>query len=62
MTASKPSSRLSLFALAIAAALVVAGCTSQAEPSAAMPPAPEVSVAQVVAKPVREWDDFTGRV
>ncbi|GAB2510300.1 efflux RND transporter periplasmic adaptor subunit [Lysobacter humi (ex Lee et al. 2017)] len=61
MTASNPS-RLSVFALAIATALVVAGCTSQAESAPAMPPPPEVSVAQVLAKPVRDWDDFTGRL
>jgi hypothetical protein len=27
-----------------------------------MPPAPEVSVATVVSKQVRQWDEFTGRV
>ncbi len=43
------------------AVLALAGCTSQAEPSSAPPP-PEVSVAQVLNKQVREWDDFTGRV
>ena len=45
----------------LAAALAVA-CSSNASPGDAAPAAPEVSVAQVVAKPVREWDDFTGRV
>jgi multidrug efflux system membrane fusion protein len=28
----------------------------------AMPPPPEVSVAQVVSRDVRQWDEFTGRV
>ncbi|HET9485323.1 MAG TPA: efflux RND transporter periplasmic adaptor subunit [Xanthomonadales bacterium] len=42
-------------------ALALAGCGSEAATPHA-PPAPEVSVATVVAKPVREWDDFTGRV
>ena len=45
----------------LAAALAVA-CSSSASSGPEAPPAPEVSVAQVVAKPVREWDDFTGRV
>ena len=45
----------------LAAALAVA-CSSNASSGPEAPPAPEVSVAQVVAKPVREWDDFTGRV
>ncbi|HSD55342.1 MAG TPA: biotin/lipoyl-binding protein, partial [Burkholderiales bacterium] len=27
-----------------------------------MPPPPEVSVAQVVSRDVRQWDEFTGRV
>jgi multidrug efflux system membrane fusion protein len=35
-----------------------AGRASQSQP----PPAPPVSVAQVVSKQVRQWDDFTGRV
>ncbi|MGO4221476.1 efflux RND transporter periplasmic adaptor subunit [Lysobacter sp. TAF61] len=52
--------------LALAASLLVAAvvtaCSSQAEPGAAMPPPPEVSVAQVLSKQVSEWDDFTGRV
>ncbi|HEY5781422.1 MAG TPA: efflux RND transporter periplasmic adaptor subunit [Lysobacter sp.] len=43
------------------AVLVMAGCSSQAEPNAAPPP-PEVSVAQVLNKSVSEWDEFTGRV
>jgi multidrug efflux system membrane fusion protein len=53
-------STLSL-AAGIALALVLAGCAGNAaEPH--MPPAPEVSVAAVVAKPVRGSDEFTGRV
>jgi len=48
-------------AAGIALALVITGrAGNAAEPHA--PPAPEVSVATVVAKPVREWSDFTGRV
>ncbi|RPE80179.1 efflux RND transporter periplasmic adaptor subunit [Vulcaniibacterium tengchongense] len=53
-------------ALALAASLALsvalAACSSQAEPAAGHPPPPEVSVAQVLTKPVRQWDEFTGRV
>ncbi|HVT37211.1 MAG TPA: efflux RND transporter periplasmic adaptor subunit [Nevskiaceae bacterium] len=44
------------------AVLTVAACSSsQAQPSAA-PPAPSVSVAQVVLRDVTQWDEFNGRV
>ncbi|HET7844646.1 MAG TPA: efflux RND transporter periplasmic adaptor subunit, partial [Xanthomonadales bacterium] len=47
--------------VSIALALVLSGCAGNAaEPHA--PPAPEVSVATVVTKPVRGSDEFTGRV
>lgn len=42
--------------------LALAGCGSQAAPGEGMPPPPEVSVATVLTKQVRQWDDFTGRV
>ena len=45
----------------LAAALAVA-CSSNASPGDGAPPAPEVSVAEVVARPVQQWDDFTGRI
>lgn len=46
---------LSLFALS--------GCSRQAAAGAQqMPPAPEVGVARVLTRSVREWDDFNGRV
>ncbi|MGY1410731.1 MULTISPECIES: efflux RND transporter periplasmic adaptor subunit [unclassified Luteimonas] len=45
----------------LAAALAVA-CSSNASPGDGAPPAPEVSVAQVIARPVQQWDDFTGRL
>jgi len=52
--------------LALATGLLMAAiataCSSQAEPAAGMPPAPEVSVAQVLNKDVSRWDEFTGRV
>ena len=50
---------LAMAALALAVALA-AGCSSEAAPAA--PPPPEVSVATVAARPVRQWDAFTGRV
>lgn len=52
--------------LALAASIVIAlvgvGCGSQAATPEGMPPPPEVSVAQVLNKQVRQWDEFTGRV
>ncbi|MEO7326163.1 MAG: efflux RND transporter periplasmic adaptor subunit [Dokdonella sp.] len=54
--------RPALLAFTVVAALIAAGCSSHAAPSAGMPPPPEVSVAQVLTKNVRQWDDFTGRV
>jgi membrane fusion protein, multidrug efflux system len=51
-------------ALALGAliAFAVAGCGSKAAENAGAPPPPEVSVATVLSKQVRQWDDFTGRV
>ena len=49
-------------ATSITLALAIAGCGSQASTGAAMPPPPEVSVANVLSKQVRQWDDSTGRV
>jgi multidrug efflux system membrane fusion protein len=56
-----------LSVLALAASLVIAlaavGCGSQAAPhEGGAPPPPDVSVAQVLSKQVRQWDEFTGRV
>jgi len=50
------------FAAAVTAVAIIAGCSSHAAPTAQMPPPPEVSVAPVLVKNVRQWDDFTGRV
>jgi multidrug efflux system membrane fusion protein len=47
---------ISLFALA-----AVTGCRGEAAPDS-MPPPPDVSVATVVTKEVRPWDEFTGHV
>ena len=43
-------------------AIAIAACSSEAAPGTGMPPPPEVSVAPVLSKQVRQWDDFTGRV
>src|SRR6187551_130537 len=52
--------------LALASGMVVGfSQTVEGEKSADganMPPPPEVSVAQVVSRDVRQWDEFTGRV
>jgi len=43
-------------------ALVLSGCGGeQAGDGQALPP-PEVSVAQVLSRPVQQWDEYTGRV
>ena len=54
-------SSLAMLAFAALATVILAACSSEAAPNAAPPP-PEVSVAQVVHKPVQQWDEFTGRV
>jgi membrane fusion protein, multidrug efflux system len=60
----RPAAGLPWLALAAGVTLVlaIAGCSSEAAPNAGMPPPPEVSVANVLAKPVHQWDEFTGRV
>jgi multidrug efflux system membrane fusion protein len=50
-----------LIPVLLAAAIAVA-CSSEAAPGDGAPPPPEVSVAEVVARPVTQWDDFTGRI
>src|SRR5690606_8901544 len=47
--------------LASAIALVVAGCASNAQEAAHMPPPPAVSGATVLSKPVHQWDTFNVR-
>ena len=49
--------------LAAALAVVLAGCgRSQATGKPAAPPPPEVTVAGVIAKPLRDWEEFSGRL
>ena len=60
-----PLARLpAMLALSAAVLLAIAslGCDSDAAPAAGGPPPAEVSVAPVLAKSVREWDEFTGRI
>jgi len=46
----------------VTALLVSAGCArNEAAPAAAAPQAPQVSVAQVVNRPITEFDEFTGK-
>ncbi|WP_132998716.1 efflux RND transporter periplasmic adaptor subunit [Luteimonas arsenica] len=56
--------RLSLVAVALGAAIALAsaGCSSQAAPGAEAAPAPEVGVATVLSRQVRQWDEFSGRI
>ena len=46
--------------LAACAAFVLGGCAKSGGPGAAAPP--EVSVAPVIEKRVKDWDEFTGRL
>jgi len=47
---------------ALLSALFIAGCEAAAQSSAPAPPPPAVTVAPVSFKPLRQWDDFTGRM
>jgi multidrug efflux system membrane fusion protein len=54
---------LRLFLLGSLAAMVLSACGNpEAANQAEAPPAPEVSVAQVVSERITEWDEFTGRL
>jgi multidrug efflux system membrane fusion protein len=53
---------LRTLAAGVLLALAIAGCGSKAADQAAVPPPPAVSVATVLSKQIRQWDDFTGRV
>lgn len=48
-------------AFGFASLALVAGCDSAAQQEGGPPP-PEVSVAEVVARDVEHWDEFTGRI
>lgn len=61
---SGPGLPVLALAASVVIALAMAGCGSQAAEGegGGMPPPAEVSVAQVLSKQVRQWDEFTGRV
>ncbi|HMV56595.1 MAG: efflux RND transporter periplasmic adaptor subunit [Nitrospira sp.] len=47
----------------LAVLLTAAGCNNeQASSGGQAPPPPEVGVAQVISKPVQQWDEYTGRI
>ena len=49
-------------AAAVLGALFLAGCGASAQTTTAAAPPPVVGVAPVTFKPLRQWDDFTGRL
>jgi RND family efflux transporter MFP subunit len=51
---------LGIICATIGGLLTLSGCGKSAGPQA--PPAPQVSVAQVLEKRVKDWDEFTGRL
>jgi RND family efflux transporter MFP subunit len=51
---------LTAISIVICSALFEAGCGKSGAPQA--PPPPQVSVAQVLEKRVKDWDEFTGRL
>lgn len=55
------SSSRTLILIALFALAAVSGCRGEAA-TESMPPPPEVSVATVLVKEVRPWDEFTGHV
>ncbi|MDB6157070.1 MAG: secretion protein HlyD [Gammaproteobacteria bacterium] len=57
---SKPALTLSVLAV-ISATLSACARNEAATGAAAAPPPPQVTVAQVISKPVTEFDEFTGR-
>lgn len=60
----KSSTRVASAAvLALAISLVLSACArNEAATAQAQMPAPQVNVAEVVAKPITEFDEFTGRI
>jgi RND family efflux transporter MFP subunit len=52
--------KLTVICGAACAAIFLAGCGKSGGPQA--PPAPQVSVAEVLVKQVKDWDEFTGRL
>ena len=53
---------LAFFATALTLALAACAPSQAGNTQAAAPPPPEVTVAGVIAKPLRDWQEFTGRL
>lgn len=53
---------LRLAVVPLLAALVLAGCARSRATDAPAPPVPEVSVATVIHQPLRDWEEFSGRL
>lgn len=62
LTARKYSGSGRVAGLAIALTVLLTGCEAQSDEAMAMPPPPEVDVAEVLVEPVTLWESFTGRV
>jgi multidrug efflux system membrane fusion protein len=56
---SKPTLKQTAVSLS---ALILAGCGAAAQTNAPPAPPPAVGVAEVTFRPLRQWDDFTGRL
>src|SRR5476651_1522889 len=52
--------RLRAISLGVCPLLILTSCGKSGGPQA--PPPPQVSVAQVIEKRVKDWDEFTGRL
>lgn len=53
--------RLTALLLGVLGTAIISACTPEAV-GGTPPPPPDVGVAKVVSKPVRQWDEFTGRI
>lgn len=55
--------RYTSWLLAAFMTMIASGCSNeQASSGGQAPPPPEVGVAQVISKPVQQWDEYTGRI
>lgn len=57
-------SKIALFSLvpAVLAAAILSGCSRSQANAGAAPPPPTVSVAEVLSRPLRDFEEFTGRL
>jgi len=54
--------QISMFACGASVALAIGGCGNSGRGAQSAPPPPQVSVAQVLERRVKDWDEFTGRL